>query len=182
MSAYLSKEKLLLIFAAAKKSLEERLHVTDVANEIGVNNGIISDARLLTLFATEAQIQTVLNREEGLTILARVIRHGLTPEQRKYLRLRSGELTAKTRERRKSDAQLWQQFYSSIKELSALPDVLDMIRVVKASNKRKEGLAANLETASNWLKEFMDEWNNSQRGKSAKDPTDTGTGGATTGS
>ncbi len=164
-----------VIMDAAKKSQDPTNSLKEVAQELGLSREILSAARIVLDFGTAEELEAIAKGKGSISTIGLEVRKRITPEQRELFIKRSHMSS-------ESDADLWARFKPTIDVLATMPNVKDMIRVVTSNGGRSGYIRSNLEIASNWLKEFMDEWNNSQRGKSAKDTTDAGVGGPTTGS
>lgn len=180
MAPFIKKEFVKKAFEVAQRSLDDHIPVELLAEETGINKGSISLTRLLIMHGSADEIKRVKSGEIGLTTVGLALRARLPPETRKILRNRSTPWTAKRKAATRSDGELWTALYTATKQLAGLPNVKDMIRIVNGNSRRKTSMG-HAETASNWLKEFMDEWNKHQQLKSEENITNPGNGNAVVG-
>lgn len=164
------------ILEASKRSVENKLPIMEVAKELGVSRSAITHGRIILEFGTPDEIEAVRSGKMGVKPVTEIIRKRLSEDEKNRLRQRNGPWTAKRRENNASDAEVWAMFSPTIRQLASLPDVKDMLRVVRSNRVREDTLKDYLETASDWLKEFMDEWNKYQRGKPTENSSDPGDG------
>lgn len=163
-----------VVMDAAKKSQDPNTSLKDVATELGLSREILSSARIVLDFGTPEELESIAKGLSGITTTGINIRKRITPEQRAAF-IKRGHISSP------SDAELWARFKPTIDTLAAMPNVSDMVRIVTSNGGRANYIQSNLEIASNWLKEFMNEWNEYQRVKSPKSTSDTGDGNSTVG-
>ena len=155
---------------AAELSIKDSgVHATAAAAQFGVSRSSVTQGRTVLEFGTPQDIADVRNGKIGVRTLADRIRKNLPPETKEELRKRVGKtLTANHLVALATDKLLWAKLGPALRTLSELPHPKELISVVKGNNGRKKIINMYLRNATNWIEEFTNEWERSQ-----KSPSDT---------
>lgn len=167
-------------FKAAEAAIAGKRSVTEEAKAAGVSRSAVTEARLVLEFGTDQQKEDALNYRVGIRTIAKAIRKSL-PDRERRGRKRNGPKPTDPEylEGIRTDMELWTRFSVAIKNLSQMPNTLDMLRVLNANSQRKRSAEQYINTATKWLEDFANEWN--KQFNSKNDLTDSGGGNTASG-
>lgn len=149
-----------VIFDAAMEANKGEATKAVLADKIGITVETLSDACLILLYGTSEEVQ-LTEGGVGVSTVAGKIRPRLTSEQRKAVRAKSKAASTFTDDRREAlanEANLWAKFRPVLSGLDELPAPKDMIKIITGHRKRHRFVVQHLETAFNWMEEFVNEW------------------------
>ncbi len=167
---------------AARRSLKENRTATELADELKVSRSSVTLARLILEYGTAAELDAASNGDIGLRTLGDTIRERLPPDDRERLKHKTSVYTDARRENIKAQAELWAKLNSALKNLSNLPQPIDVIGVVKSNAMRENAVNAQIDIVAKWMEEFANEWTRYQQAKSEGHTSDPGNGNPTAGS
>lgn len=146
-------------------------------NEIGAKG--ISDARILLHFGTEEEIAIVDQGHIGLANLTSSIKERVGKEKLLEFKQTLAKVSERKRANDRIAVELWEKMGPMFKGITDMPAPKDVVRYVAASGQRAKTVNAQIETVSNWIKEFAYEWQFYQLGKHQEGNTDAGNGSGT---
>jgi hypothetical protein len=139
----------------------------------GISRSTVTQARVVLEFGTAAELSQGINAEVGLRTLADTIKKRMTPEQLKSMRSRNSAQSERYRSKVRANADLWGTFGPALLTISRLPDVNDVISIVRSNATRIKAVNANVDAAAKWMEEFSNAW---AAFKSASDSPNAGNG------
>ncbi len=149
-------EHLDLIFACARKSVPRTKYgQIEAAKDAGCDTQTMSAAKLILTEATNAEIKRVLAGEISMHSLARLLRRGLTDDQRTQFFTSAKETRF---EKVRENAALYRDLKEALLKLTGLPRAKDVVHAVKNVTQRNDDVERCLSPAIKWLKEFEHEF------------------------
>lgn len=130
---------------------------TQASKLLNVGERTVYDAQRVLREGTEEEVAAVWRGEASVATLANQISKNIAPTKRVGRLENNYDQRTKTR---REHAQLWGMFRDSLDNLTGMPSVSDMVRIVHGQDRGRK-THTKLSIALNWLQEFSDAWNRS---------------------
>ena len=124
----------------------------------GISRSTVTQARIILEYGTAAELAQGLNAEIGLRTLADGVKKRMTPEQLKGMRSRNSAQSERYRSKVRANSDLWAKFGPALLAISRLPDVNDLIPIIRSNATRIKAVNQHLGAAAKWMEEFSNAW------------------------